>query len=44
MGDQRVTALNLRVLRVDLERNLLLVHGAVPGANGGLVIVEKVGA
>jgi large subunit ribosomal protein L3 len=38
-----VTALNLKVLSVDPERNLLLVRGAVPGANGGLVIVEKVG-
>ncbi len=43
MGDDRVTALNLKVLSVDAERNLLLVRGAVPGANGGLVIVEKVG-
>ena len=43
MGDDRVTALNLKVLSVDTERNLLLVRGAVPGANGGLVIVEKVG-
>jgi large subunit ribosomal protein L3 len=43
MGDEQVTALNLKVLSVDTERNLLLVRGAVPGANGGLVIVEKVG-
>ncbi len=43
MGDEHVTALNLKVLSVDTERNLLLVRGAVPGANGGLVIVEKVG-
>jgi large subunit ribosomal protein L3 len=43
LGDDRVTALNLKVLSVDPERNLLLVRGAVPGANGGLVIVEKVG-
>ncbi len=43
MGNERVTALNLRVLSVDTDRNLLLVRGAVPGANGGVVIVEKVG-
>jgi large subunit ribosomal protein L3 len=43
MGDDHVTALNLKVVSVDTERNLLLVRGAVPGANGGLVIVEKVG-
>lgn len=43
MGSERVTALNLKVLSVDAERNLLLVRGAVPGANGGIVIVEKVG-
>ncbi len=43
MGNERVTALNLKVLSVDAERNLVLVRGAVPGANGGIVIVEKVG-
>jgi large subunit ribosomal protein L3 len=43
MGSEKVTALNLKVISVDAERNLLMVRGAVPGANGGLVIVEKVG-
>jgi large subunit ribosomal protein L3 len=43
MGSEKVTALNLKVISVDTERNLLMVRGAVPGANGGLVIVEKVG-
>jgi len=43
MGDDKVTALNLKVVGVDAERNVLWVRGAVPGANGGLVIVEKVG-
>lgn len=43
MGHDQVSALNLKVLSVDPERNLLLVRGAVPGANGGLLIVEKVG-
>ncbi|MEJ2528507.1 MAG: 50S ribosomal protein L3 [Gammaproteobacteria bacterium] len=39
MGSERVTTQNIEVVRVDLERNLLLVKGAVPGANGGDVIV-----
>lgn len=43
MGSRRVTALNLKVEMVDAERNILFVRGAVPGANGEVVIVEKVG-
>lgn len=41
MGNSRVTARNLEVVQTDPERNLLLVRGAVPGANGGLLIIEK---
>ncbi len=41
MGNDRVTVQNLKVLRVDAERNLLLVQGSVPGANEGLVIVRR---
>lgn len=40
MGSDRVTALNLDLVRVDAERNLLLVRGAVPGQTGGDVIVR----
>ncbi|GAB2894694.1 50S ribosomal protein L3 [Microbulbifer echini] len=40
MGAERVTVQNLEVVRVDVERNLLLVKGAVPGAPGGNVIVR----
>jgi len=40
MGSERVTTQNLEVVRVDLERNLLLVKGAIPGAPGGDVIVR----
>jgi large subunit ribosomal protein L3 len=40
MGHERVTAQNLRVEMVDPERNLLAVHGSVPGARGGLVEVK----
>lgn len=41
MGNARVTAQNLQVVMVDPERNLLAVKGAVPGAQGGLVIVKE---
>jgi large subunit ribosomal protein L3 len=40
MGDERVTTQNLEVGRVDSERNLLLIKGAVPGAAGGAVVVR----
>ena len=40
MGMQRRTIENLQVVRVDAERNLLLIRGAVPGAPGGEVIVR----
>ena len=40
MGDERVTTQNLEVVRVDEERNLLLIKGAVPGAAGGIVMVR----
>lgn len=40
MGDENVTVQTLEVVRVDLERNLLLIKGAVPGAAGGDVIVK----
>lgn len=41
MGDARITIKGLTVARVDAENNLLLVRGAVPGANGSVVIVKK---
>ena len=40
-GSDRVTIENLKVIRVDLERNLLLVEGSVPGPNKGVVIVRR---
>lgn len=40
MGNERVTALNLDLVKIDAERNLLLVKGAVPGAANGDVIVR----
>ena len=42
MGDVRVTTKNLTVARVDAENNLLMIRGAVPGANGSVVIIRKV--
>jgi large subunit ribosomal protein L3 len=41
MGNERVTSQNLRVVLVDTERNLLGVRGAVPGAKGGLVVINE---
>ena len=40
MGSNRVTLQNLKVAKVDAESNLLLVKGAVPGNNGGIVVVK----
>ncbi len=40
MGNVRRTSQNLQVVRVDAERNLLLIKGAVPGHSGGKVIVR----
>lgn len=40
MGAARVTTQNLEVVRVDVERNLLLIKGAVPGAPGGDVVIR----
>jgi large subunit ribosomal protein L3 len=41
MGDERVTIKGLTIAKVDVENNLLMVRGAVPGANGSLVVVKK---
>ena len=41
MGDVRVTVKNLRVVRVDVEKNWLLVRGAVPGAPGSHILICK---
>ena len=40
MGDVRCTTQNLEVVRVDAERNLLLIKGAIPGSKGGKVVVK----
>jgi len=41
MGNARVTIKKLQVIQADAERNLLLVKGSVPGANGGLLTIKK---
>lgn len=42
MGNERVTVKNLRVVQVDPERNIVAIRGAIPGPNGGLVMIRKV--
>ncbi len=41
MGNERVTVKKLQVIQADPERNLLVVMGSVPGANGGLLMIKK---
>jgi len=41
MGNERVTVQGLSVARVDVENNIIMICGAVPGANGSLVVVKK---
>jgi 50S ribosomal protein uL3 len=40
-GNERVTVKNLRLVRVDNDSNVLLVRGAIPGPNGGYVVVRR---
>jgi large subunit ribosomal protein L3 len=41
MGSERVTVRNLKVVETDKDQNLLVVKGAVPGANGGYLLIRK---
>ena len=41
MGNEQVTVKKLKVVKIDTERNLILVKGAVPGARNGLLLVQK---
>jgi large subunit ribosomal protein L3 len=41
MGSDRVTVRNLRVVRVDADKNILVVLGSVPGAGGGYLVIRK---
>ncbi len=42
MGNKRITVKNLQVVRIDKERNLVVLRGAIPGAVNGLVLVRQV--
>jgi large subunit ribosomal protein L3 len=41
LGDDRVTVQNLEVIRVDPDRNLIALRGAIPGPRGGLIVIKK---
>jgi len=41
MGNKRITVRHMKVQKIDLERNLLMLNGAVPGARNGLVVVRR---
>ncbi len=41
MGNQRVKMINLQIMKIVLEKNLVLVKGAVPGSNGSYVLIER---
>jgi large subunit ribosomal protein L3 len=41
MGNEKITTQNLTVQGVDVERNLLLIKGSVPGTDGGLVFIRS---
>jgi large subunit ribosomal protein L3 len=43
MGNKRITVRNLRVIKVDVDRNLLLLEGSVPGAAGNFVLIRPAG-
>jgi len=40
MGGKKVTVQNIKVVKIDTEKNILLVNGAVPGAKGGLIVCK----
>lgn len=41
MGGEQVTTMNLKIVRIDLEKNMLIVRGAVPGPSGACVLVRR---
>jgi large subunit ribosomal protein L3 len=40
MGDERVTTQNLKIVRTDVDRGLIMIEGSVPGAKGGFILVR----
>lgn len=41
MGDEKVTVKNLKIVKIDVENNRILVNGAIPGSKRGIVIIKK---
>jgi large subunit ribosomal protein L3 len=41
MGNAKVKVINLQIVKIVKEKNLLLVKGSVPGANGSYIIIER---
>jgi large subunit ribosomal protein L3 len=41
MGGKKVKVVNLQIVKIILDKNLVLVKGAVPGANGSYVVIER---
>ena len=41
MGTDRVTVKNLKVIKIDVEKNLIMIKGAIPGHRNGLVLLKK---
>ncbi|MBQ4511317.1 MAG: 50S ribosomal protein L3, partial [Clostridia bacterium] len=39
-GNEKLTVLNLEVIKVDAEKNLIAIKGAIPGARGGIVVIR----
>ena len=42
LGAEKVTVKNLTVVKVDAENNLIAIKGAIPGANGGYVVIRDI--
>jgi large subunit ribosomal protein L3 len=40
-GNETISVLNLKIARIDVEKNLLLIEGGIPGSKNGLVLVRK---
>jgi large subunit ribosomal protein L3 len=42
MGNENITVKNLEVTRVEIDKNLVFIKGAVPGAKNGIVFISKI--
>ena len=42
LGAEKVTVKNLKVVKVDVENNLVAIKGAIPGPNGGTVVIKDI--